>query len=155
FGDDSKNNANLNFESVTPGYFDTMRIALCRGRLFSARDTLETTPVAIVSESTARRLWPGQDPIGKRLTLPDGRTADGKFPLETVVGVVADVRYRGLDDNRFDVYLPWTQANAQVKHLMVRTTGDPALVAKSLQQAIGAETTPVVVEPIEMMDRAL
>src|SRR6185369_2942089 len=89
-GPEARNNVNLNFETVTPGYFDTMRIALKRGRLFSERDTPDAPGVAVVSESTARRLWPGQEAVGKRLSIASGVTADRTFPMQTVIGVVSD-----------------------------------------------------------------
>jgi putative ABC transport system permease protein len=155
FGPEAKNNVMLNFEAVTPGYFDAMRITLHRGRLFTPRDAPNAPAVAIVSESTARQLWPGQDPIGKRLSIASGNTEDGKFPMETVVGVVSDVRYRGLDDNRFDAYMPWTQTQTHVGHLMIRTSGDPTLVARSVQEAIGGVTRRVVVESVETMDHIM
>ena len=151
--DSWKDNATLNSQVVTPGYFDAMRIPLRRGRFFSPRDS-ETAPgVAIVSDSTARRLWPGRDPVGQRLSLASGRTEGGEFPMQTVVGVVADVRYRGIDDNRLDIYLPATQTQHRVKHLMVRTAGDPAAVARSVQAAVGETTTRTLVEYVDTMER--
>jgi putative ABC transport system permease protein len=150
-----QDNATLNAQAVTPGYFDAMRIALGRGRLFSARDTAEAPAVAIVSTSTARRLWPGKDPIGQRLSVASGRTETGEFPMSTVVGVVADVRYRGINDTRLDIYLPATQTLNRVKHLMVRTTGDPAAVVRSVQTAIGEMTTRTVVEYVDTMERVI
>ncbi len=62
-------NPTLNHQIATPGYFEAMRIPLRAGRFFTDRDTADVPRVAIVSESTARRLWPGQDPIGKRLSM--------------------------------------------------------------------------------------
>jgi putative ABC transport system permease protein len=73
--------------------------------------------------------------------------------MQTVVGVVADVRYRGIDDNRLDIYLPATQTQHRVKHLMVRTAGDPAAVARSVQAAVGEMTTRTLVEYVDTMER--
>jgi putative ABC transport system permease protein len=151
----AKNNAMLNFELVTPGYFDAMRIALHRGRLFSAQDTATAPGVAIVSESTARRLWPGQEAVGKRLSIASGVTEDRKFPMQTVIGVVADVRYRGIEDDRFDVYMVAAQNTHRVQDLMVRTSGDPAQVAASVRQAVGDVTKQAIVEKVDTMDREL
>ena len=70
----------------------------------------------IVSESAASRLWPGRDPIGQRLSEPSYRTVPpvSPPPWQTVVGVVEDVRYRGLNDVRLDLYLPATQSGNKV-----------------------------------------
>ncbi len=121
-------NPHTNLEVVTPEYFDTMKIALRRGRLFTARDSATAPGVAIVSENTASRLWPGKDPIGQRLRDPSLRAAKpGDLTVwQTVVGVVADVRYRGLNDLRLDLYLPHSQVTNKVQQLMVQSTGNPA-----------------------------
>jgi hypothetical protein len=121
----------VNYESVTPGYFRAMRIPLLQGRLFDWRDDARAPKVAVVGERAARRLWPGQDAVGKRLATALS-TPDGLRPVwHTVVGVVKDARYRGLDDVRLDFYEPSDQAPPEfvARQLMVRTTGDPLAVA--------------------------
>jgi putative ABC transport system permease protein len=130
-------NPNTNLEVVTPGYFRTMGIRLVRGRLFSERDTLTSPGVVVVSESTARRVWPARDPIGQRLRDPTyrvgtnpSRSAPG---WQTVVGVVQDVRYRGLNDVRLDLYLPAAQSWNRVQQLMVRARGNPADAIASIR----------------------
>ena len=81
---------------VTADYFRTMQIPLIRGRLFTAADEAisETAPVAIISETTAKQMWPGGDPLGKKIQL--GARSD-KAPWATIVGIVPDVRQYGLD----------------------------------------------------------
>ncbi len=74
---------------VTPDYFATMRIPLRRGRFVDARDTATTTPVAVISEALARRLWPDQDPVGRQFVIFDH--------ARTVVGVAGDIVVRGLE----------------------------------------------------------
>lgn len=150
-----KNNVTLNFQGVTPGYFEAMRIALRRGRFFSSRDTADAPGAAIVSESTARRLWPDVDAIGKRLAIAAGVTVDNKYPTQTVVGIVKDVRYRGIDDGRFDIYMPATQTQHRVRHLMVRAVGDPAAVARSVQAALRDAKTPTLVTGVTTMERVV
>ena len=120
-------NPRVNLESVTPDYFRAIGLAIVQGRTFTNADTQQAQVVAIVSERLARQLWPGQNPIGKRL-LPPGIAPDelGKPRWANIVGVVRDARYRGLADLRFDLYLPHLQMPGMlVKHLMVRTSGDP------------------------------
>ena len=127
-----RGNPHLNYQAATPGYFRAMKIALKQGRLFGSDDHARSPRVALVSESTARRLWPGQNPIGRRLTLP---AMDGNKPplvWRTVVGVVSDVRYRGLDDMRFDVYDPASQARSLAGHIVVRSLRHPAALAAAI-----------------------
>jgi putative ABC transport system permease protein len=147
-----RNNPTLNFQAVTPGYFEAMRIRRLQGRLFSRQDDERSAGAVIVSESTARRLWPGQNALGKRMSLAGGRTEDGKFPWQTVVGVVADVRYRGLDDVRFDVYMPWRQTLNRVKHLMIRTSSDPLATVAAVRAAVSEAGDRVLVEHAGTMD---
>jgi putative ABC transport system permease protein len=94
---DSEKNPRANLESVTPDYFRAIGTVLVRGRDFTDADSLPAPRVAIVSEGLARRLWPGQDPIGKRM-LPPGQGPDeqGQPRWATVVGVAQDARYRGI-----------------------------------------------------------
>jgi putative ABC transport system permease protein len=128
-------NPYLNYETATPGYFRAMRIHLRAGRLFDERDDARAPKVAIVGESAARRLWPGQDPIGRVLSTPKWSSDGERSMPRTVVGVVADARYRGLDDVRLDYYEPSDQAdsNNMARQLIVRTTGNPLAVAAAVQ----------------------
>ena len=130
-------NPHTNREIVSPGYFGAMGIRLVRGRLFAETDTTTAPGVVAISESTARRLWPGGDALGQQLRDPSYRTDASEGPTEwqTVVGVVNDVRYRGLNDVRLDLYLPMTQSTNRVQQLMVRTRGNPAAVVASVRAA--------------------
>jgi putative ABC transport system permease protein len=153
-GEAAARNPAVNYESVTPGYFHAMRIPLLHGRLFDERDDARAPKVAIVGESTARRLWPGQDPVGRRLATPVS-TPDGLRPVwHTVVGVVKDARYRGLDDVRLDFYEPSDQAPPEylARHLMVRTTGDPLAVAGAVHAQARAIDRHVLVSGITTME---
>ncbi len=149
---DWEQNPRVNLEAVTPGYFAAMGTAVVQGRDFSVADTVGALRVAIVGEQLARRLWPGENPIGKRIqapgTLPD---ATGRGVWVSIVGVVGDVRYRGLTDPRFDLYLPHTQSDLRVKHLMVRSSADPSLLAGSIRAEARRLEPSVLVENVEMM----
>jgi putative ABC transport system permease protein len=143
----------LNFQVVTSGYFEAMGMPIRRGRAFTTGDTRNSASVAIVGESTARRLWPGQDPVGRRISIAAGRTESGEFPMQTVVGVIDDVRYRGIADGRFDIYMPASQTQGRVRHLMVRASGDPAALVRSIRQAIAEVTNRAVVEYVSTMEQ--
>ena len=139
-------NPRTNYETVTPGYFSSVGMRVVRGRDFAETDT-GNPPVYIVSERLARRLWPGEDPIGKRLAGPGtAQDARGEPIWSTLVGVVEDAHYRGLTDLRFDLYTPYRQPRAlRVKHLMVRTSANPqALVAAIRAEARRLEPASLV-----------
>ena len=121
-------NPTLNYQAATPGYFTAMQVPLVRGRLFTPEDTMDTPRVALVGESTARLLWPGQDPLGKRVFMSaftPGQTSQWR----TVVGVVSDVRYRGIDEVQLDIYDPALQVGQPARTIVVRATGDPTPLA--------------------------
>ncbi len=142
--DDAKTwglNPMLNMEVVTPAYLETMRIRLVRGRWFTPRDVTSGPGVVVLSESAARRLWPGRDPLGQRLSEPSYRTtvpAGTPPPWQTVVGIVEDVRYRGLNDVRLDIYLPASQSQHKMAYLMVRTDGVAAGAVEAVRAAARA-----------------
>ncbi len=127
------------WQVVTPGYFETMGIPLLKGRLFAQTDRRDSQPVIIVSESLARRYWPGLDPIGRRIRISGGSTP----PWSTVIGVVGDVRHQGLTaDVKQTWYLPQSQFDLstgfQVSEMTVvlRTAGDPASFVMPVSAAI-------------------
>ena len=122
----------LNWEWITNGYFDAMKIPLLAGRMFEATDSSKSPLVAIVSAATASRLWPGQDPIGKRLHL--SLSGDGEW--HTVVGVVGTARYREIDSPRFDLYVPLRQVDTDGQYFMVRTSGTPLSAASTIAAEI-------------------
>ena len=128
----ARRNPTVNYQVATAGYFAAMRIRLKQGRLFGVEDTVRSPRVVLVSERTASRLWPGENPIGKRLLLPSQIT-DGPETWRTVIGVVADVRYRGLDDVRLDLYDAAMQSTSAATHLVLRTSHDPLTVAGAVQ----------------------
>jgi predicted permease len=122
--------ASLRF--VTPGYFAAMGVPLRQGRDVAESDTFEAPAVAVVSESLVRRHWPGQDPIGRRFTF--------SFRERTVVGVVADIRVRGLErESEPQVYLPCRQVpdGAQTfyapKELVIRSSSDAGPLASAVR----------------------
>ena len=131
-------NPRANLEAVTPGYFRTMGTRLLSGRDFTADDRADTPNVVIVSRSAAARYWPGRNPVGEPILVPTQR-APGSLEnprWQTVVGVVEDVRYRGLTDPRLDVYLPAAQSTLQVKHLLIRTIAEPELLTTSVRALV-------------------
>jgi putative ABC transport system permease protein len=148
----TRENPALNYEVATPGYFRALRIALRRGRLFEAKDDARSGRVALVSESTARRLWPREDAIGKRLLMPTQSPDGPPTAWRTVVGVVADVRYRGIDDLRLDVYDAASQSPTPAADLVVRTAGDPVRAAAAVEAVARTLDPRVVIDRVTTMD---
>jgi predicted permease len=145
-------NPSLNYQTATPGYFRTLRITLKQGRLFDFNDHARAPRVAIVGESTARRLWPGLDPVGRRLALPPFTEAAEAGRWSTVVGVVSDVRYRGLDTVSLDVYEPALQATAVADHIFVRSNANPIAIAGAIHSEARRANPRVLVSNITTME---
>ena len=128
---------------VTAGYLRTMGIPLLRGRGFDGRDVDGAQRVMIVSDSLARRLWPGEDAIGKRVACCEGSLEDPMW--KTVVGIAADTRSRGLGEDVYpEFYLPIGQAPREAWDWIQRTVtlvakaqnGDPATLAAPMRAAV-------------------
>jgi predicted permease len=114
----------------TADFFPALRVPLLKGRFLSAQDGADAPPVAVISESMARNNWPGQDPIGKHLTL--GPRERGE-PLRQIVGVVGDIRSSGFDTTPSPTtYVPFAQAPEPSSALVVRTAGDPNTLAAAV-----------------------
>jgi putative ABC transport system permease protein len=147
-----RRNPALNYQVATPGYFGAMRIELKRGRVFTDDDRAQSPRVALVGETAARRLWPGEDAVGKRLLLPTFERGTGKRAWRQVVGVVSDLRYRGVDDVRLDVYDPASQSPLEAADLVVRTAGDPLRAAAAVQAAARELDPRVLISGLTTMD---
>lgn len=148
---ESNANPHVNLEAVTPSYFAAMRMPLRCGRAFTERDAEGAPGVAIVSEGFARRYWPGRDPIGKRLKTPlPGSPYDQQWL--TIVGVVADARYREIQASRLDLYLSYRQSPYGPRHLVVRTAGDPLALAPSVRAVVQEADRELLAEDITSME---
>jgi putative ABC transport system permease protein len=137
--EEQRANPRPNFQTVSPDYFRLLRIPLLRGRAFQNSDTLDAPLVCIVSKRLADRVWPGQDAIGKRVTM--GRPEDEGGPQwMTVVGVVADVRHQALEREAGpDLYNPTLQLAWKQTHFLVRSrSGDPLSLVPAIQRQAAA-----------------
>ena len=123
----------VNYEAITPGYFEAAGIRLEQGRKFTDADDERAPKVVIVSAAMAQQFWPNESPIGKRLKWGP---ADSPAPWIEVVGVVATARYRDPRRASLDVYVPSTQSPWKLNHLVARTAGDPRLIAGALRAAV-------------------
>lgn len=135
---------------VNPEYFQTFGIPLLQGRIFAETDGEHK--LAVVSALTAERLWPGENPLGKRFKIGD---PDG--PFFEVAGVVGDVRSVGLDRSpTLTVYAPyWQRRTYSGPGLAVKTAVDPIAVSSSVRNAIRQIDTELPVPRFETMEQAL
>ena len=124
---------------ITPGFFTTLGIPLVRGRAFADSDVRGGAPVVILSESGARRLFPGGDAVGRTLPLRTGEALEA-----TVVGIVRDTRFRDLTTNlgdprsEPDIFFPYVQRTDADIELAVRAHPSATISAAALQQAVAA-----------------
>ena len=137
----------ISMRRVTPGYFATVGLALTRGRLLAETDDTFSSPVALINESAARRFFADRDPVGQRLGFWGSAW--------TIVGVVADERFHGLEQSPpLAVYLPLVQAPSTdgAYTLLARTAGDPATLAPTIRR-IARESDPTLaffgMEPLD------
>jgi len=123
------------FNAITPGYLDAVGVTLVRGRDFSETDGGEGEKVALVNQAAARRLWPGEDPIGKRIRL-GGREAHWL----TVVGVITNLRQRisAREQRLAEVLVPNTQFKSQTLTWTILTDGDPRALAGAVRSLLRA-----------------
>jgi putative ABC transport system permease protein len=129
----------VGWHRVGPDHFSTLGIPILRGRGFAASDRAGGPPVVVIGETAARRFFPGLDPIGRRIVLPEttpGLVGDTRRTAE-IVGVVGDVLYWPLDvPPGADVYQPALQFSYPWTTVMVRVRGDPAAYVGTFRRAV-------------------
>ncbi|MGC1090671.1 MAG: ADOP family duplicated permease, partial [Candidatus Acidiferrum sp.] len=140
------------YREVTAGYPETIGATLEEGRLLEDRDIETSQPVVVINELLAKRHWPGQDPVGKRLKL-----SGSKEPWRTVVGVVKDIRERGLLlGMKPAVYVPVNQVDRPgADYLIARTAQDPASVINALRGAVWSVDKDQPVAFVRTMDQLM
>jgi predicted permease len=122
--------------NASSGYFELMNMRVVRGRTFTDQDDDKAQPVVVITEALARRGWPGQDPIGRRLHFGGPQS---KNPWMTVVGIVNDVRTERLEDApRPTVYRSLKQASGLQLAIVLKTDADPGTLAGLLAREVRA-----------------
>jgi putative ABC transport system permease protein len=144
---------NAQIRSVTPGYMETLRIPLRAGRFIEARDSESAARVALISETAARRFWPGENPVGKQLRLHINEPT--RAPRE-IIGIVGDVRTRGLElDPVPVVYVPHAQYGPESMTIMVRTAGDAMQALPQLKSILKSIAPGVALSRARTLDEAV
>ncbi len=135
-----------------PGYFGAMNIPVLRGRNFTEREEMEARHVALISESMARQHFPGEDPLGKRITVP---MSENTVPTE-IVGVVGDVRYESLtDEAQPTVYFPLPELTYPFMTFVIRTVGEPAEMAPAVRRELGAIDPDQPVSDVQTLNQVM
>lgn len=125
---------NADWDVVAPGYFDTLRLPIVRGRAFNERDVENSTSVAIINEEMAERVWPGQDPVGRKLVQQTSRTEERTLEI---VGVAKTAKYRELAEApRNFIYVPVAQQYMPDLTFYVRRAGESRLA--ELRRAVAS-----------------
>jgi putative ABC transport system permease protein len=141
------------FTIVSPRYFETMGTPLLSGRAFGDEDGTRSAKVIVVSEALARRLWPGESPIGKRLKQG---WPESQSPWREVVGVVADVKFEGLAEvTPLQVYMPAAQEPTADYAIVVRSNAPPSTLEAPIEAAVRALDADVPVFTVRTMDRVI
>ncbi|HVR96529.1 MAG TPA: ABC transporter permease, partial [Thermoanaerobaculia bacterium] len=147
---------NANIRTASPDYFKTVQIPLIKGRVFTDQDIETSLPVLLVNQTMAKQIWPGEDPLGKRITFDDATDPEAEW--RTVVGVVGDVRHGTLnEDGGSEAYWPQFQAPFQSASIVVRAAGagNPERLAGAVRQTVRALDPDLPVDEIRPFDEVV
>ena len=140
---------------VTPNFFATMRIPLLRGRDFVATDAGKAPLVAIVNESFARKYFPGEDALGKHITVGLDDGVHGEGPRQ-IVGIVGDVKIGSLTTDAPEMfYLPFAQAIITSPSVVIRTAGDPVGLISPVRDLVSSINRTVPIYNVHTLDDML
>ena len=140
---------NATWRSVVGDYFTTMKIPVLRGRSFVPTDTRDAQPVVVINATMAKHLWPGEDPIGRRIKVGNGTRND----WATIVGIVGDVRFASQDAPPGDeVYRPNAQQGLAFMYFVIRANGNPLAHAADVRAAVRSLDTTVPIAEVRALD---
>jgi putative ABC transport system permease protein len=136
----------VDYRVASADYFQTIRLPLLKGRVFTEADDAQAQQVAVINQTLARHRWGNEDPVGKRISFDQGRN------WVTIVGVVGDVRQYGLNQEPSDeLYRPARQT-AGGGHLLVRTTVAPTVMVPQLRQAIYGVDPETAIDQVQTLE---
>ncbi len=142
---------------VGPDHFETLGIPLRRGRVFTESDGAGSPRVAIISESAARRFWPDEDPIGRRVWFGSGSIFNSPERTVEIVGIVGDVRYQPFDRpvNLASFYTPYKQFTFPARMVFVRTAGNPESVIPDVRRAVASVDPELALQDVQPLTDVL
>jgi putative ABC transport system permease protein len=124
------------FHKISPGYAETLRIPLLRGRTFTAADNETAPKVCLINSLLAQKFFAGGDAVGRRITFDERK--EGSTEWITVVGVVGDTKMYGLaNPARFEIYLPFAQSAEGSMNILLRSAVDPVSLTAAIRGAVG------------------
>lgn len=139
---------------VTPNYFRVLGTPLLRGRFFTERDDEAATRVAIVDDTLAQRYFPGVDPVGRH--IKQGGSERPNNPWMTIVGVVKEVKYDGLDaPPEPTFYMPFRQNTLTTQYVVIGTNGDPAALAGAARKVVASLAPDVPIANVKTMNQLI
>lgn len=132
--DQQQKNPYINDISISPGYFRLMQIPLLQGRLFEESDQVNSMRVGIVSRRFAERIWPGQNPLGKRLKVG---SPDSQAQWTTIIGIVGNVKHENVTgDEGLDLYVSYRQVNTENVYVLLKSRMNPARLGEEATKAV-------------------
>jgi putative ABC transport system permease protein len=138
------------YSAISSNYFQAMGIAFHRGNQFTDRDTANVPGVTIINETAARKYWPGEDPIGKRIKR--GRP-ESKNPWLTIVGIVQSANQVSLrEESRPEIYVPYLQTPSRGFTLVARTASDPRNLTGAIREEVWATDKDLPVSSMKLME---
>jgi putative ABC transport system permease protein len=141
----------VQYNMVSPAYFDTLRIPVHQGRTFADADDEKAPNVAIVNQTMAKKFWPDQNPLGKRFST---KKASGTF-IE-IVGVVQDGKYKGVvEDPQPHFYLPLSQSYMPLRTIHIRSSVSPEALSTQIQSQVRALDPSLAISELQTLDQAL
>ena len=146
--DDTVDAIPAGFNVVSPGYFETLMAHLIRGRSLTERDGREGVRVVVINETLARRFFPNEDPIGKRVQFGD---LEEQGSWVEIVGVVGDIKYADAEDTEPEFYMSYLQAPPPVMTIIVRAVADARELADGVQREVKAVDGEVTISNVGTM----
>ena len=147
---------NCDGRNMQPDYFHTLGIPLIKGRDFSDSDTKQSTPVAIINETLARRFFPNEDPIGKRVQLVMPMMDKSTFPFREIIGVVGDVKQRKVsEETRPEIYAPFAQSPFNEMYVAVKSDLDQRNIISAVRAEVQALDKDQPIYDIKTLDHRL
>ena len=141
----------VQYNMISPAYFDTLRIPVHQGRVFTEADNEKAPSVAIINQAMAKKFWPDQNPLGKRFS-----TKNASGPFIEIIGVVQDGKYKGVvEDPQPHFYLPLSQSYMPLRTIHIRSSVSPETLSTQVQSQVRELAPNLAISELQTMDQAL